>query len=56
MAVVTIGGVLVSAVLTLLLIPVIHEKLGRIGAARRQQVVRLEAGGHRWRHALPATA
>ena len=46
MAVVTMGGVLVSAVFTLLLIPVIYEKLDRVGAALRRQVLRIETGEH----------
>ncbi len=46
MAVVTIGGVLMSAVFTLLLIPVIYEKLDRVGAALRRQVLRIETGEH----------
>ena len=44
MAVVTIGGVLMSAVFTLLLIPVIYEKLDRVGTALRRQVLRIETG------------
>ncbi len=46
MAVVTMGGVLVSAVFTLLLIPVIYEKLDRVGAVLRRQVVKIETGEH----------
>jgi hydrophobic/amphiphilic exporter-1 (mainly G- bacteria), HAE1 family len=44
MAVVTMGGVLGSAVFTLLLIPVIYEKLDRIGDTLRRQVKRIETG------------
>ncbi len=44
MAVVTMGGVLGSAVFTLLLIPVLYQKLDRIGAAIRRRIVRLETG------------
>jgi HAE1 family hydrophobic/amphiphilic exporter-1 len=44
MAVVTMGGVLGSAVFTLILIPVIYEKLDRIGVALRRQVKRIETG------------
>jgi len=44
MAVVTMGGVLGSAVFTLLLIPVLYGKIDRIGAAVRRGVVRLETG------------
>ena len=46
MAVVTMGGVLMSAVFTLLLIPVIYEKLDRIGVALRRQVIKIETGEH----------
>jgi multidrug efflux pump subunit AcrB len=46
MAVVTIGGVLVSAVFTLLLIPVLYEKLDRVGGALRKQVLKIETGEH----------
>jgi HAE1 family hydrophobic/amphiphilic exporter-1 len=46
MAVVTMGGVLVSAVFTLLLIPVLYEKLDRVGASVRRQVLRIETGEH----------
>jgi len=46
MAVVTIGGVLVSAVFTLLLIPVLYVKFDRIGAAVRDRIVRFETGEH----------
>jgi hydrophobic/amphiphilic exporter-1 (mainly G- bacteria), HAE1 family len=44
MAVVTMGGVLGSAVFTLILIPVIYEKLDRIGETLRRQVKRIETG------------
>jgi len=44
MAIVTMGGVLGSAVFTLLLIPVIYEKLDRIGDVLRRQVQRIETG------------
>jgi HAE1 family hydrophobic/amphiphilic exporter-1 len=44
MAVVTMGGVLGSAVFTLVLIPVIYEKLDRIGDTLRRQVRRIETG------------
>ena len=47
MAVVTIGGVLMSAVFTLLLIPVIYEKLDRVGSVLRRQVLRIETGEYR---------
>jgi HAE1 family hydrophobic/amphiphilic exporter-1 len=46
MAVVTMGGVLGSAVFTLILIPVIYEKLDRIGDLLRKQVKRIETGEH----------
>jgi HAE1 family hydrophobic/amphiphilic exporter-1 len=46
MAVVTIGGVLVSAVFTLMLIPVLYVKFDRIGTAVRERVTRLETGEH----------
>ena len=46
MAVVTMGGVLGSAVFTLLLVPVLYGKLDRIGAAIRRKVVELETGEH----------
>ena len=46
MAVVTIGGVLVSAVFTLMLIPVLYVKFDRIGAAVRQRVLTIETGEH----------
>jgi len=46
MAVVTMGGVLVSAVFTMLLIPVLYEKLDRVGTALRKQVLRIETGEH----------
>jgi HAE1 family hydrophobic/amphiphilic exporter-1 len=46
MAIVTMGGVLGSAVFTLLLIPVIYEKLDRIGDVLRRQVKRIETGEH----------
>jgi HAE1 family hydrophobic/amphiphilic exporter-1 len=46
MAVVTMGGVLASAVFTLLLIPVLYEKLDRVGSALRKQVVKIETGEH----------
>ena len=44
MAVVTMGGVLGSAVFTLMLVPVLYGKLDRIGAAIRRRVVKLETG------------
>lgn len=44
MAVVTMGGVLGSAVFTLVLIPVIYEKLDRVGSLLRRQVQRIETG------------
>jgi len=44
MAVVTMGGVLVSAVFTLLLIPVLYIKIDRIGSAIRRRVERIETG------------
>jgi len=44
MAVVTMGGVLGSAVFTLILIPVIYEKLDRIADTLRRQVKRIETG------------
>jgi HAE1 family hydrophobic/amphiphilic exporter-1 len=46
MAVVTMGGVLGSAVFTLLLIPVLYGKIDRIGAVLRRKVVELETGEH----------
>jgi HAE1 family hydrophobic/amphiphilic exporter-1 len=46
MAVVTMGGVLVSAVFTLILIPVLYLKIDRIGSAIRRQVERVETGEH----------
>ena len=46
MAIVTMGGVLAAAVFTLLLIPVIYEKLDRIGSALRRQVQKIETGEH----------
>jgi HAE1 family hydrophobic/amphiphilic exporter-1 len=46
MAVVTMGGVLGSAVFTLILIPVLYEKLDRIGDLVRRQVQRIETGEH----------
>jgi HAE1 family hydrophobic/amphiphilic exporter-1 len=46
MAVVTMGGVLVSAVFTMLLIPVLYEKLDRVAAALRRQVLKIETGEH----------
>ena len=44
MAVVTMGGVLVSAVFTLVLIPVLYVKIDRIGSAVRRRVERIETG------------
>jgi HAE1 family hydrophobic/amphiphilic exporter-1 len=44
MAVVTMGGVLVSAVFTLVLIPVLYIKVDRIGSAVRRRVERIETG------------
>jgi len=44
MAIVTMGGVLGSAVFTLMLIPVIYVKLDRIGEALKRQVKRIETG------------
>jgi HAE1 family hydrophobic/amphiphilic exporter-1 len=44
MAVVTMGGVLVSAVFTLVLIPVLYLKIDRIGSAVRRQIERIETG------------
>jgi HAE1 family hydrophobic/amphiphilic exporter-1 len=44
MAVVTMGGVLVSAVFTLILIPVLYVKIDRIGSAIRRRVERIETG------------
>jgi len=44
MAIVTMGGVLGSAVFTLMLIPVIYEKLDRIGDVLRRQIKRIETG------------
>jgi hypothetical protein len=38
--------VLVSAVFTLLLIPVLYEKLDRVGGALRKQVLKIETGEH----------
>jgi HAE1 family hydrophobic/amphiphilic exporter-1 len=46
MAVVTMGGVLGSAVFTLLLVPVLYGKLDRIGAVVRRKVEELETGEH----------
>jgi HAE1 family hydrophobic/amphiphilic exporter-1 len=46
MAVVTMGGVLGSAVFTLMLIPVLYVKFDRIGAAIHDRVLRFETGEH----------